>query len=53
MTRSLSPFSMKFGLLISFLIRRWRNARGKARKRLIGKKSNSPRTGALYAVEFA
>ena len=52
-TRSLSPFSMKFGLLISFLIRRWRNARGKARKRLIGKKSSSPRTSALYAVEFA
>lgn len=30
-----------------------RERKKKPRKRLIGKKSKSPRTGVLYAVEFA
>lgn len=52
MTRSLSPFSIG-GLLISFLIRRWKIREESPERANRGKKSKSPRTGVLYAVEFA
>lgn len=49
-TRSLSPLSVKFGILISFLIRRGGNVSGRPRKRLIGKKLSPALHGLVFCV---